>query len=362
MTIKVENVEGCFDIEKIRPKAGDVYIFGAEEVMFLSPLPVSIGCQSLDLEEDMVTMNDTYLDVGRAPCVEASDTQWVIGAIVYALIMVVGLAPIVAALMVTHGRYGRTFLAEYLTIMNAGIFLWGFFVVLGLGFGVYKVLRITFAKTSSPPLRFNRQRREICYFPDGGDKPSFQKWEDTVAWISGQTVDTAFGSLEVYIFGIAIHDMDAKKVHTRTLLPASLSQSMNKWEAIWVYMEKGPEFFPDVELCEGPHTFEQHRNQLWLTYKKGGVSMLYVLRWYFYRFCTGWSVPYLIAELSHRYSMKAMPECVADWSKPLPPEQWAKPSEELLKQSAEIEKAFDEGICFTDYFDAKKRSVNQDHL
>jgi hypothetical protein len=48
--------------------------------------------------------------------------------------------------------------------------------------------------------------------------------------------------------------------------------------------------------------------------------------------------------------MKALPDSTADWSKPLPPEQWAKPSAALKEQSIEIEKAFAQGQSFIEYF------------
>jgi hypothetical protein len=48
--------------------------------------------------------------------------------------------------------------------------------------------------------------------------------------------------------------------------------------------------------------------------------------------------------------MKAMPASIEQWSQPLPPEQWAKPSRKLLVQTAEIEKAFAKGQSFMDYF------------
>jgi hypothetical protein len=50
--------------------------------------------------------------------------------------------------------------------------------------------------------------------------------------------------------------------------------------------------------------------------------------------------------------MKSLPESIADWSKPLPPEQWAKPSQALKEQSAKIEKAFAQGQDFMTYFNA----------
>ncbi|MHC8350185.1 hypothetical protein ACYZT7_12735 [Pseudomonas sp. RT4P38] len=48
--------------------------------------------------------------------------------------------------------------------------------------------------------------------------------------------------------------------------------------------------------------------------------------------------------------MKSLPDSIAEWSKPLPLEQWAKPSPALKEQSSKIEKAFALGQDFMTYF------------
>ncbi|WP_311197680.1 hypothetical protein [Pseudomonas fluorescens] len=50
--------------------------------------------------------------------------------------------------------------------------------------------------------------------------------------------------------------------------------------------------------------------------------------------------------------MKSLPESIAEWSKPLPPEQWGKPSPAPKEQTAKIEKAFAQGQDFMTYFKA----------
>ncbi|MBX8557442.1 hypothetical protein K5D43_23495, partial [Pseudomonas cichorii] len=59
-----------------------------------------------------------------------------------------------------------------------------------------------------------------------------------------------------------------------------------------------------------------------------------------------------VAAWDQRYSMKSMPDSIADWSKPLPPEQWATQSPALKQQSADLEKAFAQGQDFMTYFKA----------
>ena len=56
--------------------------------------------------------------------------------------------------------------------------------------------------------------------------------------------------------------------------------------------------------------------------------------------------------------MKSLPNSIAEWSKSLPPEQWAKPSQALKEQSVKIEKAFAQGQDFMTYFKANLNESN----
>jgi len=55
---------------------------------------------------------------------------------------------------------------------------------------------------------------------------------------------------------------------------------------------------------------------------------------------TLWTIPNYLTEWEVRRLQKlgpqAMPEVMQKWSKPLPKEQWAKPSEELVRMSEQV--------------------------
>ncbi len=111
-----------------------------------------------------------------------------------------------------------------------------------------------------------------------------------------------------------------------------------------------PEFCPGKAPYEGRHTFDQERQDMHEEYQHNGRSALGVGWWNLTHLNTWWRFPYWVAEWDHRFSMKSLPESIADWSKPLPSEQWAKPSAALKKQSMKIEKAFAQGQDFMTYF------------
>lgn len=64
-------------------------------------------------------------------------------------------------------------------------------------------------------------------------------------------------------------------------------------------------------------------------------------------------MPCRIAQWVNRRPKAVFPQEVLDWSQPLPAEQHAKPSEALLKESAEIRKAFAKGQNLLDYYQIK---------
>jgi len=153
---------------------------------------------------------------------------------------------------------------------------------------------------------------------------------------------------------MAIDDPKADTVHFLTQGVMTPIHGLGKWEAIRIYMEKGPQFCPQKAPYEGRHTFDKEREDMREEYRLKECSLLGVGWWYLSHVFTWWRFPYWVAEWDHRYSMKALPDSINQWSQPLPPEQWAQPSAALQEQSAKIEKAFAEGQSFMSYFDVNQ--------
>ena len=202
-------------------------------------------------------------------------------------------------------------------------------------------------------MRFNRQRREVCYFPSGSDEPIIQPWEELVAWVSVSTGTTGEGIMSTYTLGMALDNPKTDKTHFLNQGVLTPAHGLSKWEAIRVYMEKGPTFCPGKAPYEGRHTFDEKRESMREAYREGDCSAFGVAFWYVRNVVTWWRFPYWVAEWDHRYSMKPMPASIEQWSQSLPPAQWAKPSSALLAQTAQIEKAFAKGQSFMDYFNSR---------
>ena len=70
------------------------------------------------------------------------------------------------------------------------------------------------------------------------------------------------------------------------------------------------------------------------------VGWIYGFFWYVYHVMTLWTLPNHLVEWEikriAKVGRKVLPEAMREWSEPLPPEQWAKPSAELLRLSAKV--------------------------
>ncbi|MHC8411481.1 hypothetical protein ACYZTR_15440 [Pseudomonas sp. Hz4] len=199
------------------------------------------------------------------------------------------------------------------------------------------------------PTRFNRQRREVCFMPEDATEPLFVPWESLSAWIIEAQGATQYGIHRQYGMGIGFQ-------HGETLTSVEfpcfgLSLAISHWEAIRGYMEyeihdlksiqdpldlQGPNDPP----YEGLHTFHNARARMHQQIRDGQRGRVSGFFWYLYHVMTQWTIPNHLTEWEVRRLQKmaphALPEAMRLWSEPLPKEQWAKPSEELLRLSAQV--------------------------
>ncbi|WP_371918383.1 DUF6708 domain-containing protein [Pseudomonas sp. Choline-02u-1] len=335
-----------------RPVAGESRRFTTGEAVFFSPLPVPTGQISMDLGGSFLDINDTYLDLGSSNVNKAFQTRVMIASSMLILIVSLIIGPFIAGLMSFGDPYGRTFTHIFIEFFPTGaaIGVWGAAGAAVLG--LYVVTSTTLAKVRTRPIRFNRQRREVCFFANGSDEPIIQPWEEMVSWLSVSTGVTGVGVISTYTFGMAFDDPKTDTVHLVNQEVMTPVHGLCKWEALRAYMEKGPEFCPAKAPYEGRHTFDKERQDMHEEYQHNERSALGVCWWYLTHLITWWRFPYWVAEWDHRFSMKSLPDSIAEWSKPLPPDQWGKPSPALKEQSAKIERAFAQGQDFMTYFKA----------
>jgi hypothetical protein len=185
--------------------------------------------------------------------------------------------------------------------------------------------------------------------PEDTTEPLFVPWESLSAWVIEAQGATQYGIHRQYGMGIGFQ-------HGETLTSVEfpcfgLSLAISHWEAIRSYIEyeihdlksiqdpldlQGPNDPP----YEGLHTFHNAHARMHQQIRDGQRGRVSGFFWYLYHVMTLWTIPNHLTEWEVRRlkekGQQALPEAMRQWSEPLPKEQWAKPSEELLRLSEQV--------------------------
>ncbi|VVN44846.1 hypothetical protein PS662_05749 [Pseudomonas fluorescens] len=327
--------------------AGDIDPFPSGRITYLAPLPLPTTMPPYG--PHIGGLNDVYMDFGLGSP-QVFMWQMTLGGPFSGTFMLAFLPPLLA------GFLGVVFGYSWVEIRDSllGVYeeSYGYALVTGfssllIGLGVWHHNHKK--RLSIIPTRFNRQRREVCFMPEGATEPLFVPWESLSAWVIEAQGATQYGIHRQYGMGIGFQ-------HGETLTSVEfpcfgLPIAISHWEAIRGYMEyeihdlksiqdlqdlQGPDDPPD----EGLHTFHNARARMHQQIRDGQRNRISGFFWYLYHVMTLWTIPNHLVEWEVRRLQKmapqAMPEVMQQWSEPLPKEQWAKPSEELLRMSEQV--------------------------
>lgn len=357
------------EIAALMPKAGEVRKSALEETLYLAPLPVYTGQQAIGLY-DFSAVNDVYLQLGgsnKGMVFQGKLLAWAIWMMIIAFFLFPLSLAISYSITAPPGSK-NTFASDlFLLLLSSGLV--GIFVVpLIIGICIHTLITQTRDQARQYPLRFNRQRREVCFVNSGTHEVLIVPWEKVFAWVSQGQISTQYASMGLYTFGLGLEIPHRGTIQPVLIDKFSQAHAIGTWEAIRQYMEHGipaditgGDFFgmlrkrTAIELLpyEGMHTWEVERL---LMEDLGNLHSCFsdeerlemglaprtrwpLRRWYIWRVLSFWKMPYRIAEWGHKAGTPWMPQQVREWSEPLPPEQWAKPSPELLKANRIIEEA-----------------------
>ena len=219
--------------------------------------------------------------------------------------------------------------------------------MLVIGLGVWH--HVHKKRASIIPTRFNRQRREVCFMPEGETEPVFVPWESLSAWIIEAQGATQYGIHRQYGMGIGFYQ--GETLTSLEFQCAGLPLAISHWEAIRGYMEyevNDLKSIQDLQDLQGPddppheglHTFRNARARMHQQIRDGSRTRLSGFFWYLYHVMTLWTIPNHLVEWEvrrlERIGKQALPDAMREWSTPLPEDQWAKPSEELLRLSEQV--------------------------
>ncbi|UDI91066.1 hypothetical protein [Pseudomonas sp. IAC-BECa141] len=328
-------------------KAGEVEPIPGGKVTYLAPLPLPTPMPPYG--PHIGSLNDAYMDFGLGSP-QVFSWQVILGGPFSVACMIAFLFPLIGGFLfflfgmgwedithaingIFHEAYGKAFLALF----------WGLLIGLAVWHHNHK------KRASIIPTRFNRQRREVCFMPEGATEPVFVPWESLSAWIIEAQGATQYGIHRQYGMGIGFY-------HGETLTSlefqcAGLPLAISHWEAIRGYMEyeiHDLKSIQDLQDLQGPddppheglHTFRNARARMHQQIHDGSRSRLSGFFWYLYHVMTLWTIPNRLVEWEvrrlERIGKQALPEAMRQWSEPLPKEQWAKPSEELLRLSEQV--------------------------
>ena len=376
-----ETPESAPDVRSQRPRAGELRVKGLNETLFLAPLPVYTG-QAQVSRRNFSAMNETFLELGGSNRGMVEQGKILATGIWMALCTAFVVPVLICLWLVAFSppEIDRKFfdiVGDAVQVFATGSLLF----ILPIGAFIYGMLSNVRTLAKSYPVRFNRQRREVCYIDDTTHRVLIVPWESVVAWVARSQGVTSYGAMRDYTFGMGLEDEERDTVQFILSAQPSDAHALGMWTSIRNYMEDGELVdTPNPMLAalgitltedelkpyEGLHTFEIERLDAralgrlddgggHLTAeerKRWGYSKRspWPLRWWYVRrVIVFWKMPYLIAEWAHRKGRPTLPESVQAWSQPLPPEQWAQPSAALQKANALVKTAMDKkGANFVD--------------
>ncbi|PSS45052.1 hypothetical protein [Pseudomonas sp. BBP2017] len=277
---------------------------------YLAPLPIPTGEKPTDVLNTIWYKNEVFLDIGNYSIGSAVMVIWLMGML-FALMYYITPDPL---------------------MLGGGLIIVGIptcFVIQGL----FREVPL--------PVRFNRQRREVCVPLKDGEY-WIVPWESVTAAATQHSSVSQAGkaTMGLLVIGFENPDPQAKDDNKHFSLGFNCgggTTAMALWECTRSYMEIGPDAVPDSRVGIAPYE-ETQIGSIITDLRKGNlIGVVWDI------FCITILGTYL-AEKLQNLKLSHPPgltyPAIIEWSKPLPPEQWAKRSPELeaaiAKREAEL--------------------------
>lgn len=330
------------------PHAGDTENKFGTEFIYLSPMPVPTGMPAFSARNLHQEANETYLDfsVGRGNFEFMARVG--IGVVMFFIIFLF----LATGYLSWLRRNFEPFLSSWWEFFSGPV-VWAIVIPLALLYTVIFYLS-TRQITQHPPIRFNRQRREIVFIPKKGSRPHYVAWESTIACVSAGQLVTQYATIPEFKLMIGLREAETGNILWSSVACGSLSLAISEWEAIRAYMEEGTSALPAPqtdELEEGSVAFFHLCRR---AYRAEHSVIRYAWGFLTIQFFSGWTLPCYISGWVNSRPKAKFPKEVLQWSKPIPSDQHANPSEDLLHKTAEILSTFSKGKTFLDHFKLKR--------
>ncbi|WP_280041593.1 hypothetical protein [Pseudomonas sp. Hg5Tf] len=280
---------------------------------YLAPLPIPTGRKPSDVLNTIWRKNEVFIDIGN----------YSIGS------AVMGIWPMVMLFAFMN------YLTPDPIVLVGGVIIVGI-PILFLIQGLFREVPL--------PVRFNRQRREVCV-PQADGEYWIVPWESVTAAATQHSSVSQAGkaTMGLLIIGFENPDPQAKDDNKHFSLGFNCgggTSAMALWECMRSYMEIGPDAAPEAAALNSggslryyiDYMSDKAKTRGWiLTILWEGVVGVFIF-----------NAP--LATYLQRKKLYPPPDltypAIIEWSKPLPPEQWAKRSPELeaaiAKREAEL--------------------------
>ena len=277
---------------------------------YLAPLPIPTGENPEDVLNTIWRKSEVFIDIGNYSIGSAVMTMW----------------PMVMLFL------GLSYALNDLDILILGVLIMVipiFFLIQGL----FREVPL--------PVRFNRQRREVCVPREDGNY-WIVPWESVTAAATQHSSTSQAGknTMGLLIIGFENPDPLAKEDNKHFWFGFNCgggTTAMALWVCTRSYMEIGPDAVPDSRVGIAPYEKTQIGSIITDLRKGNLLGVLWGI------FCITILGTYLAEKLQNlklSYPPDLTHPDIIEWSKPLPPEQWAKRSPELehaiAKREAEL--------------------------
>ncbi|MFD1261685.1 hypothetical protein, partial [Entomomonas asaccharolytica] len=215
--------------------AGDYNKTPVTEYWCLAPLPIPTGYPAIPQQLDIKKATKTTLDHGKADYWNfefGTRLSFTMCFVVFIDLLISHIA-IIFASKASYGSLQRAFIYTFDGFLPYYIFgVGGTFL-----FMVVVAIYMYFKQASQVPLRFNREKRQVCAVV--GKRVLITPWEQVSAQVESALLVTPYSATENSSLIIQLPDTEQGEVATFTMGYAVDALAIADWEAIRVFMEQG---------------------------------------------------------------------------------------------------------------------------
>ncbi|NAT05163.1 hypothetical protein CVE27_28085 [Pseudomonas syringae pv. actinidiae] len=278
---------------------------------YLAPLPLPTGQQPADSLNIIWRKNEVYLDIGCYSVGSAVMVIWPM--IIFYLTLAYSFRNLIPQLSIFMLIAGAVITGIPTLMLIHGLF-----------------------RPTPPPVRFNRQRREVCVPRDNGEY-WIVPWESVTAAATQCSSISQAGRVTTGLLFIGFENPDPEASEDNKHFSMGFNcgggeTAMALWECMRSYMEIGPEAVPESRIGAMPYEKTQI-GSIVTSLRKGDVFD--VLHGLFFVTILGTYLAEKLQNLKLSHPPDLEYPDIIEWSKSLPHGQWATPYPELLAALAQ---------------------------